>query len=98
MYTIIVPVVCVISDSFTEIVRFMVCNPNVPRPYNVSLAIVSTDQGITFLLRSNIDFLMNVACILTELNQRSIRIITNAVFGLPDNTDTGYFQILVMRV
>ena len=40
---------------------------------------------------------MNIACVLTELHQRSIRIITDAVFGLPDNADPGYFQILVMR-
>ena len=41
---------------------------------------------------------MNVARVLPELYQRSVRIIADAVFGLPDNADTGYFQILVMRI
>ena len=41
---------------------------------------------------------MNVARVLPELYQRSVRIIADAVFGLPDNADTGYFQIPVMRI
>lgn len=40
-------------------------------PYNISLAVVGTDQGIPFLLRFNINFLMNVARVLPELYQRS---------------------------
>ena len=40
---------------------------------------------------------MNVARVLPELYQRSV-IIADAVFGLPDNADTGYFQIPVMRI
>lgn len=40
---------------------------------------------------------MDVARVLAELYLRSVRIIADAVFGLPDNADAGYFQILVMR-
>ena len=45
IYAVLVPVVCVISNGSAEIVRLMVRNPDVPRPYNVSLVIVRTEKG-----------------------------------------------------
>ena len=61
-----------------------------PGPYDVTLAVVGSDQGIAFLLRSDIDFLMDVARVLAELYLRSVRIIADAVFGLPDNATTNF--------